>query len=146
MMKAKTGYILELPLHGDVSRTFKSFVKDLGNPIKFDFISQFFNGRLRLSSATMPHPNGSIGRTNRTGRTASVLPRSDIDIHEISKFASKLNVAMSLSTESRDIILEVSRATDSLTVLRAIIIPKTIAAEMALNNVWTVIESSTRED
>ena len=136
----KTGYILELPLHGDVSRTFKSFVKDLENPIKFDFISQFFKGRLKLSAATMPNADGSIGRT------ASILPRNDIDVLEVSKFASKLNVATSLSSESRDIILEVSKVTDGLTVLRAIIIPKTLATEIALNNVWTVIESSVRED
>ena len=136
----KTGYILELPLHGDVSRSFKSLIKDLGNPIKFDLISQFFKGRLKLSTATMPNSDGSIGRT------ASVLPRSDIDFLEISKFASKLNMATSLSAESRDIILEISKPSDSLTILRAIIIPKTVSTEMALNSFWTVIESGTRED
>lgn len=134
----KPDYILELPLPGDVSSTFKSFVKDLGTPVKFDCLCQFFKGRLKLSSANMHNTDGSIGRT------ASVRPRDDVETCEISRFASKFNVAMSLSSDSRDIWIEVVSPAKGLTVLRATITIKTLAETLALTNIWTIIDTSTR--
>lgn len=133
----KPDYVLELPLPGDVSSTFKSFVKDLGAPVKFDCLCQFFKGRLKLSSANMPNSDGS------TGRTASVRPRNDVDNCEISRFASKFNVAMSLSSDTRDIFVEVVSPSQGLTVLRTIITVKTLAEKLALSNIWTIIDTST---
>lgn len=132
-------HILELPLDKEVSRQtkFLSFLKDLENPIQYTFVSQYFKGRFRVSAATMP--NGS----NHLGRTASAKVKDSVSELAISRFASKLNVAMSLDSKSRDISVYLDTSDNGKSVLTAEIRTKTLAAEMALTNVWAVIESST---
>lgn len=140
-MKQPNIYTLELPLDKEVSRQtkFLSFLKDLGNPIQYTFVSQYFKGRFRVSSADMPNGDDAFGRT------ASVKVMHGISELQISRFASKLNVAMSLDSKSRDITLFVDTTFNSkYPILKAEIKTKTLAAEMALTNVWAVIESSTR--
>lgn len=139
-MKQPNIHILELPLDKEVSRQtrFLSFLKDAGNPLQHTFVSQYFKGRFRVSAANMP--NGD----DKLGRTASAKVRNGVKELAISRFASKLNVAMSLDSKSRDISIFIDTSVSGKPVLKAQIKTKTLAAEMALTNVWSVIESSTR--
>lgn len=137
VMKPVSIHILELPLDKEVSRQtkFLSFVKDLGTPIKYTFLSQYFKERFRVSASGMTNADGGLGRT------ASVKVKKGVSDISISRFASKLNVAMSLDSKSRDISIEVDTSAHVLSVKIEV---KTLVAEMALNNIWTVIDSSAR--
>ncbi len=141
-MKQPRIYTLELPLDKEVlsprQTNFRSFLKDLGSPIQYTFVSQYFKGRFRVSAAKMPNGDDNFGRT------ASVKVKNGVNELTISRFASKLNVATSLDSESRDISIYVDTSTSGKPVLTAEIKIKTLAAEMALTNVWAVIESNTR--
>jgi len=131
-------YTLELPLDKEVARQtkFLSFLKDLGNPIQHTFVSQYFKGRFRVAASDMLKGDGSLGRT------ASTKVMENVSELTISKFASKLNVAMSIDAMSRDISIRIRLAPDATPILTVEITPKDLAAQMALTNVWSVIDSS----
>lgn len=132
-------HTLELPLNPELHQTrFRSFLKDLGSPTQFDFLAQYFRGRLKFSAANMPNADGNFGRT------VSVLPAKELEILQIARFTSKLNVVYSINTQDRDISLELVEAEPNQIVFKATITLKTLAAEMALTNIWAVIDSSTR--
>ena len=127
-------YTFELPLHTMVSRQFKAFVKELGSPAEHNCMFKFFRGILEISSSTMLNANGTLGRT------ATIIPQQ-VDLTQISKFASKFNVSMSMSKDDRDIFIQIVDDIPTEALLKVTIAPKTLASKMALSNFFSVIEA-----
>lgn len=136
----------EIPLYAEPSQHFKNFVKKLGNPSKTCMIS-YWRGKLTFNS-------------NELDEKASVVPVhstfSEDKLKKIEKnislFSSKFNVAMSLPENSVTINIQLfsdiseeyihKYGKNVKAILQVTFSCNELAAEIALTNFFTVIDSS----
>lgn len=129
-------YHLILPLYVEPSSSFKNFLEDIGQPLNYPCIVQYWKGNLRFSSDMMLDEHKVPGRE-------AVVDAKGLGLSEISGFASRFNSAMSIPKSDCDIFLKLIDDTNfrgAVKVLRATIVVKTLTARIALNNFFMLIE------
>lgn len=126
-------YILELAIYTEFSGHLEHFFRDLGSPICYDCIVQLWKNKLRFSSTLMPNRKGNLGRE-------TVCDARGINPRVFSQFASKFNLAVSLSKNERDVFIKIIRNSSKGITLGVTIVANTLASQMVLDNFFSLID------
>ena len=146
----KSIHNFEVPLFVEPSQQFKRFFKEMRHPIDTASVSVSY-WREKLTFAFRSKDGDERKSSVRPFPHTFVESRREHLENTISSFASKLNCTMSLIGDDCNMYLFLADlsneektvyGTDTIAIIRCVVICRSVAKEMALTNFFTVVDMS----